>query len=211
MVLALPEKSEDLWKSLTTKVRNKVRKAQSYQATIEAGEEALLPEFYAVYSRTMRDLGSPPHSKMFFHLILERFPKESRIYVVRYENRAVAASFTLMDRQTVRVPWSGSDWRLRNMNFNMVLYWQMLEESCRRGAKSFDFGRSTQDSGTYVFKKQWGAQEVPLYWHYILNDGAAVPELRPDSPKYRLLVACWKKLPVGIACLLGPRIIRNLT
>jgi len=75
----------------------------------------------------------------------------------------------------------------------------------------FDFGRSTRDSGTYRFKAQWGAKEVPLYWCYILRPGDKIPDLRPESPKYRLATALWRRLPVGIARLIGPRIIAKLS
>jgi len=92
-----------------------------------------------------------------------------------------------------------------------VLYWAMLEDACRMGAAAFDFGRSTRDSGTYVFKKQWGCDEVPLVWEYLLPPGGSLPELRPDSSKYRLMVACWRKLPVGAARLIGPYLISKLS
>ena len=87
----------------------------------------------------------------------------------------------------------------------------MLADSSQRGAGRFDFGRSTRQAGTYRFKKQWGAEEIPLYWYYLLPEGRALPELRPDSAKYRFMVACWKKLPVGLATALGQRIVGKLS
>jgi serine/alanine adding enzyme len=93
----------------------------------------------------------------------------------------------------------------------MLLYWAMLEGACRLGATCFDFGRSTRDSGTHKFKKQWGAEDVPLHWHYLLAEGQDPPGILPDSPKYQSAVACWKKLPVWIACAIGPRIIGKLS
>jgi serine/alanine adding enzyme len=211
MVLPLPASDEELWNQLKTKVRTKVRKARQTESTVVQGKAELLPEFYDVYVRTMRDLGSPPHSRRFFQLILDAFPDASKLYVVRHDDQAVAASFTLTDRHAFRVPWSGSDYRLRKLNVNLVLYWAMLEDACRLAAPAFDFGRSTRDSGTWTFKKQWGAEEVPLLWEYLLPPGASLPELRPDSPKYRFMVACWKKLPLPLARLLGPHLIRKLS
>jgi len=134
-----------------------------------------------------------------------------RFFVVRSGRRPVAASLTLTDRHAIRVPWAGSDWRVRALCANMLLYSSMLEDACRRGAACFDFGRSTRDSGTYRFKTQWGAEEVPLFWHYLLPPGGKVPDLRPDSRKYRLMVAVWRRLPVAVARLLGPRIIAKLS
>jgi serine/alanine adding enzyme len=209
--LKLPNDEDQLWDEFKPKVRNKIRKAQKSEVKVESGGKEFLEQFYSVYTRTMRDLGSPPHSRSFFRLILEAFPQETTIFVARIGGKVAAASLTLTDTNGMRVPWSGSDWRLRRLNINMVLYWSMLSYACRNRAKCFDFGRSTVGSGTYAFKKQWGACEIPLAWQFVTRPGAPLPALRPDSGKYRLMVACWKKLPVWTAELLGPKVIAKLS
>lgn len=211
LCLPLPHAPEELWDSLKPKVRNQIRKAQNADLTTCNGRDEMLSEFYTIYTRNMRDLGSPPHSMRFFRLILDSFPESARLFVVRLADRPVAASFTLTDPQATRVPWAGSDWRYSDLSPNMLLYWSMLQDACRRSAPGFDFGRSTRDSGTYRFKTQWGSHEVPLYWHYLLPEGAQMPQLRPDNPKYRLVAACWRRLPVSVVRALGPRIIAKLT
>ena len=210
MWLDLPQGAEAMWKQLKTKVRTKVRKTQKGDLSIVHGGAELLDDFCDVYSRTMRDLGSPPHSRRFFRYVLEAFAEQADLFVVRGDNQVLAASFTLTDSHGFHVPWSGSDTRFRRLGANRFLYWCMLEHAADRGAGTFDFGRSTRDSGTYGFKKEWGAEPVPLHWHYLMPAGRQMPELRPDSPKYRLMVACWKKLPLLAARLLGPRIIAKL-
>ena len=209
--LALPDSADVLWKALKAKVRNQVRKAEKADLAAADGGPELVGEFYAVYSRNMRDLGSPPHARHFFEAIAEEFGGSVRLFVVRQEGRALAASLTLADGHGLRVPWAGSDWRARDLCPNMLLYWRMLAHGCETRAACFDFGRSTRDEGTYRFKRQWGAEPVPLYWHYLLPEGAEMPELRPDSRKYRLMVACWRKLPVWMARAIGPRIIAKLS
>ena len=159
----------------------------------------------------MRDLGSPPHSRRFFRLIVEAFGDQVRLFVVRHGGTVVAASLTLRDAWGVHVPWSGSDRRFTTLGANRFLYWSMLAWASDGGAKRFDFGRSTKDSGTYGFKREWGAEVVPLYWHYLLADGQDMPRLNPDSGKYRLLTKWWRRLPVGVARLLGPRLIGKLS
>jgi hypothetical protein len=188
-----------------------VRKAQREGLSTHQGGVELLELFHTVYVRNMRDLGSPPHSRRFFALILEHFAPAVRLFAVKSEDRPVAASFTLADRHAFRVSWAASDWRVRSSCANMLLYWSMLEEACPRQAPCFDFGRSTRDSGTHRFKTQWGAAEVPLYWHYLLPPGGAAPDLRPDSPKYRLTTALWRRLPVSLVKIPGPRVISKVS
>lgn len=209
--LSLPESADDLWKALKPKVRNQVRKAEKEGLTVHRGGMELLDEFYAIYVRTMRDLGSPPHSRRFFGEAFGEFPSLTRLMVVRLRERPAAAALMLHDRQGVHVPWAGSDWRLRELCANMLLYWSMLSDACEQKATRFDFGRSTRDSGTHRFKKQWGAEEVPLYWQYLLPEGAELPGLRHDSRKYAFIEACWRKLPLSVVRVLGSRIIGKLS
>jgi len=208
--LPLPGDSEQLWKALKAKVRNQVRKAEKAGLTAAEGGAERIADFHDIYSRNMRDLGSPPHARRFFDAIAREFGQHVRVFVVQREGQTLAASLTLEDRHAMHVPWAGSDWRARNICPNMLLYWRMLAHCCDAGARCFDFGRSTCDEGTFRFKRQWGAEPVPLYWHYLLPSGAEMPSLRPDSPKYRLLVACWRKLPLWAARAMGPRLIAKL-
>ena len=211
MRLRLPPDSEGMWKQLRTKVRTKVRKARKHNLEVERAGSELLREFYTVYSRTMRDLGSPAHSIRFFRTITEAFAECVKVFVVRRDGRPLAASLALADRQSFHVPWSGSDRRFRELGANRLLYWEMLSFAADSGATLFDFGRSTKDSGTYQFKREWDAEPVQLNWHYLVPAERAIPELRADSPKYRLMIACWKKLPLWAARRLGPHIISRLS
>jgi len=37
-----------------------------------------------------------------------------------------------------------------------------------------------------------------------------VPEINPLNPKYALMVAAWKRLPLAVANFMGPHIAREL-
>jgi|WetSurMetagenome_2_1015567.scaffolds.fasta_scaffold06156_4 serine/alanine adding enzyme len=211
MWLSLPGGAEDLWKMLRTKIRTKVRRAQKETLTLDQGGGELLDDFHAVYVRAMRNLGSPPHSTRFFQLIVDELAGAVRIFVVRSPDGPVAASFVLIDRQGFHVPWSGSNHDAAGGMANRFMYWSMLASASDGGSPRFDFGRSTRGSSTYDFKKDWGAEEVPLSWQYLLPPGGAAPDLRPDSPKYRLATALWRRLPVTFVKFMGPRIIAKLS
>jgi hypothetical protein len=91
----------------------------------------------------------------------------------------------------------------------MLMYWHLLERAVQRRESTFDFGRSSADSSTYRFKKQWGAVPVPAEWQYHVLSGS-VGEMRADSPRYQRLVRWWKRLPLWVTRLLGPRIVRGI-
>lgn len=211
MELALPDDAEALWKAVGSKVRAQVRRPQKEEGVeVVVGGGELLGEFYAVFSRNMRDLGTPVYSPKLFERIAEMFPEQVRVVVVRYRGRPAAAGFLLHYRDRMEIPWASSLQEFNRIGVNMLMYWRALELSIEAGCRVFDFGRSSADSGTYRFKKQWGAKPRQLHWHYWLADGRSMPNLTPNNPKYRLAISAWQRLPVPVANLLGPHIVRNL-
>ena len=72
------------------------------------------------------------------------------------------ASFALAFRDTLVVPWASSLRQHFALCPNVLLYWETLAAACREGFARFDFGRSSLDSGTYRFKRQWRAQGDPF-------------------------------------------------
>ena len=74
----------------------------------------------------------------------------------------------------------------------------------------FDYGRSKRGTGSYDFKKNWGFEAHPLHYEYDLIGTNRVPQNNPANPKYRVLISCWRLLPLPVANALGPLIVRNL-
>ncbi len=209
MQLPLPSSDSDLWKQLDTKVRNQVRKGQKSGLTIAWGGLELLGEFYAVFSRNMRDLGTPPYGKRLFSSILSRFAERSEFCVVRAGKKPIAAALLLHGWGVSEVP-SASSLRMHNYTCaNMLLYWHLLERSIQRRQSIFDFGRCSLGSTTFRFKEQWGAQAMPAEWQYFVRQGL-ISDMRPENPRFQQLIRLWQRLPVCLTRMIGPRIIRGI-
>ena len=73
MRLTLPQSVDELRSRLKAKVRNQVKKGESQGFSVHWGREELLEDFYTVFSRNMRDLGTPVFGKRLFQAILEGF------------------------------------------------------------------------------------------------------------------------------------------
>jgi len=208
MQLALPDDPEALLKALGPKHRADIRRPEKEGLTAHLGGEELIPEYHAAYSSVMRDLGSPGHSARLFREALRRMPDRCWVAVVRYQGRPVGGGFLAGMGDTLEIPCAGSLHEFTRLRGNMLLYWTILSEAIRRGYKTFSFGRSSLDSGTYAFKKNWGAAPVPLAYHYLLAAGQALPELKPDNPKFARVIAAWQRLPVPVARVVGPQVVR---
>lgn len=207
---ALPGTEDACWQALDRKIRNQVRKAEKSGLTAEVGHAELLGDFYSVFARNMRDLGTPVYTRRFFEEVLAQFPERCRVHVVRLGGTCVAASITIASRGTAEVPWAASDKRHRDLCPNTLLYWTMLRRAIADGNRTFDFGRSSPGDGPYQFKLQWGASASELCWEYELNGRAAVPQLGTSSPRMQAAISVWKKLPLPIATFVGPHVVRCL-
>ncbi|MFT3929922.1 MAG: FemAB family PEP-CTERM system-associated protein [Spongiibacteraceae bacterium] len=210
MIRRLPRTSEQLDEEIGAKVRAQIKRARQEDIEIRAGQLELLDDFYRVFAINMRDLGTPVYGKNFFRNILTAFPQQAHIVSVRLRGKPVAAAFLLGHRDMMEIPWASTLRSVNALNMNMLLYRAVLGFTIEQGYPFFDFGRSTIDSGTYRFKRQWGAQPLQHYWHYWQPNDAELPALKPDSPKFKLMIAAWQQLPVAISKLIGPHIVKYL-
>lgn len=210
MELPLPKTPGNLWDSFKPAVRNQVRKGQKSGLTVQSGGAELLADFFAVYSENMRDLGSPAHHRRFFEAVLENFAAESTLHVTKLNRETVGAGLTMANGNAMEIPWASSLRKHNKLCVNHTMYWHMLERSCEQGFEVFRFGRSTPDSGTYRFKKQWGAKPVQLHWYLLPTDPDAVPDTAPPKDSYGRAAQMWTKLPVWAANFIGPKIIARV-
>jgi FemAB-related protein (PEP-CTERM system-associated) len=178
--------------------------------TCRIGRLEELEGFYSVFSVNMRYLGTPVYPKLFFNNILEEFPENTWICSVYMGNTPVASGFLAGFKNRMEIPWASSLRSHNRFSPNMLLYWSCLKFACEQGYKTFDFGRSTAGESTYKFKEQWGATPSPMIWSYWVREEGNIPDLTPRNPKYRLAIGIWKRLPLPVTQILGPRIIRNI-
>jgi FemAB-related protein (PEP-CTERM system-associated) len=174
------------------------------------GGRELLGEFYAVFAHNMRDLGTPVYSRRFFDIVAGAFPERTHLFCVRHQGRAVAAALAHHHDGTFEIPWASALRESNSLCANVLLYWEMLKWAAANGFARVDFGRSTRDSGTFKFKRQWGAVPHDLVWEYWTAGDAPLPDLSPANPRYRTAIAVWRRLPVPVTAVVGPFIARHL-
>ncbi len=209
MRLGLPASDAELDASFKSKLRSQIKKSNEHNLAIHWGRFELLDDFYRVFAVNMRDLGTPVFSKRLFTEILNAFPNEAEICIVRKNDIAIAGGLLVHCRGVSEVPSASSLRAYNHTNANMWMYRNLLKRAIERGSRTFDFGRSSLESGTYKFKSQWGAQPYPANWQYCVRKGSA-DEMRPDSDGKQRLVQIWQRLPVSFTRLIGPAIIRGV-
>jgi len=209
MRLDLPGTIAELWKQVGSKVRNQIRKGEKAELKVVWDGEKLLDEFYAVFSRNMRDLGTPVYGRRLFRAALEQFPERAEICVIRSGKKPIAAALLTHGWGVTEVPSASSLREYNSTCANMLMYWNLLLRAIERGQQSFDFGRSSPDSPTYKFKEQWGARPAPAVWHYHMRAGH-ISDMRPDNPRNQRMIRIWKRLPVPLTRVIGPPVMRGI-
>ena len=192
------------------KQRAEVRKSLKSDLTVETGRDgALIRDHYAVYAESVRNLGTPVFPRALFTAMLDAFGEMADILLVRDGDRPVAAVLSLYWKGCVYPYWGGGVHEARGLRANELMYYALMCHARARGCTRFDFGRSKAGTGPAAYKKNWGFEPEPLtYWARARSGEPR--KINPLSPKYRLQVAMWKKLPLLVANRVGPLLSRGL-
>jgi hypothetical protein len=102
----------------------------------------------------------------------------------------------------------GSLEEAKGLAANDFLWWKLIEYAAETGCRTFDFGRSKKDSGNFEFKKKWNPRIETLNYQVRLVRRREVPNFSPTNPKFELATNIWKKLPLGLTRVIGPRVVR---
>lgn len=194
--------------AIPRKQRAMVRKGIKKELVSEESDD--LNRFYAMYSESVRNLGTPVFAKRFFSALQSTFGKKCRILMITHEGKDVAAVMSFYFRDTVLPYYGGSVSAARALQGNDFMYWELMRRSAAEGIRVFDYGRSKIDSGSYSFKKNWGFVPENLYYENELIQADRVPEINPNNKKYAFFIGKWKKMPLPLANVVGPIISRTL-
>jgi FemAB-related protein (PEP-CTERM system-associated) len=195
-------------KGIPRKQRAMVRKGIQYGLTSVCHRDTAV--LHRVYAESVRNLGTPVFSRRYFDILLDAFGDAADVVTILDDGRPIASVMNFYFREEVLPYYGGGTAQARQRAGNDFMYWEVMRRAADRGYRLFDFGRSKIGTGAHAFKHNWGFTPAPLYYRYRLAPGAAIPDHNPLNPKYRLFIAAWKRLPLPVANLLGPHIVRGL-
>ncbi len=196
--------------AIPRKQRRMIRQGIKHQLKSKIGGKEFLKEFYHIYSMSLRNLGTPAFPFRFFEILLEELGEQCKILSVWYENQIAAAVMTFCYKDQLLPYYGGGLPQFLRYAVYDFMYWELMRFGWEHGYKVFDFGRSKQGTGAYAFKRHWGFEPTPLPYQYYLPNGGTIPNVSPTNPKFQPFILLWKKLPLPIANLIGPQIIKYL-
>ena len=193
--------------AIPRKQRAVVRK--NLDAGLVAERDADACRLHRVYAESVRNLGSPVFPRRYFRALLDEFGDAAEIVTVVDRGTPIASVLSFYFRDEVLPYYGGGTARART-GANDFMYWEVMRAAGERGSRLFDFGRSKLDTGAYHFKKNWGFAPEPLTHQFKLRPGCSPPDTSPLNPKLQRYVGVWKRLPLPLANLIGPQLIRHL-
>jgi FemAB-related protein (PEP-CTERM system-associated) len=190
------------------KQRAVVRKALESRLTSESTSD--MTDVHHVYAESVRNLGTPVFARGYFKALVDVFGADCDGVVIREDGEPISAVLNFYHGDTVLPYYGGGTVNARRNGANDLLYWEVMRLAAERGYRRFDFGRSKAGTGAFAFKKNWGFSPEWLEYEYHLRPGASVPDKNPLNPKFSFFIRAWKSLPLPIANLAGPWIVRGL-
>lgn len=199
---------DDTLKQIPRKQRAVVRKA--LKSDLEDAVDDTIDDFYALYSLSMRNLGTPVFSRRYIQALMDAFGADADIVTVRQNGKPLSSVLNFYFRDRVLPYYTGADPEARRSGAADLMYFRVMRRAVDRGYSHFDFGRSKLDTGPYAFKKNWGFEPRPLVVEFRMKGDKPLPDVNPNNPKYRLMISVWQKLPLPIANTIGPWISRDV-
>lgn len=208
----MPTEEDARLAAIPRKRRAEVRKALKFEAegrlSIRFDDD--IDCFYDIYARSVRDLGTPVFSRKYAAMLKSVFGEAVEIAIVEGDGTPIAALVSFYFRDRIMPYYVGAAGEARVLRAFDFLYWKVMSRACEKGAPVFDFGRSKVGTPHHDYKKLWGFEATPLAYQYAMVKARDVPDVNPNNPKFKMVSAAWKRLPVPIANRVGPILAGNL-
>jgi len=195
-------------KAIPRKQRAMVRKGIQNGLSSVADRDVRV--LHRIYAESVRNLGTPVFSRRYFQILMDVFGDAADIVTILDQETPIASVMNFYFRDQVLPYYGGGSAAARGRAGNDFLYWETMRRAADRDCRIFDFGRSKIGTGSFAFKHNWGFEPAPLHYRFRLKPGESIPDLNPLNPKYRLFIAAWKRLPLPVANILGPMIVRGV-
>jgi serine/alanine adding enzyme len=191
--------------SFKSKLRSQIKKSLKNNLVTTNGKSELLNDFFFIYSENMHNLGSPQYSYSFFENILTNLdPDNFQIFIIYYNDKAIAASICISFNNVMEVVWASSLPKYNYLSSNMLLYWEMIKYSINSKKLKFSFGRSDLNSTQLKFKMQWGVELFPIIYLKSKEGLISFNFLKKNLSLF------WKYLPKKITIFIGPVISEKI-
>lgn len=145
------------------------------------GDTQTLREYWALLEHVLQKYhdSQPTHSLEEMEMLMSRFPKNIRLYIVRHERRIVAGCIAFEWRKVAHMQYIASGEEGRTFGALDLLFRHLVSERYKQ-FDYVDFGTSNEDNGRYlneglIFQKEGFGGRAVCYDTYEVNLGPSLP------------------------------------
>jgi len=198
----LPRDEAKLLESLPKKTRNLVRKSLKPPFRMEYNVREV-GRLDAVHSRNMRRLGTPNFPCKYFARVLENFGEMADVREVWLDDKVMAVSLNFYHHGEMHTYHAAADSRFNALSPNTFMYFDHLRWAGQHGFRTFDFGRSKRDTGTFEFKRHWNTEMRELPYEILLVNRKELPNFSPANQRFNFAIQTWRRLPLPVTRMLS--------
>lgn len=182
----------DIRTSLSKSNKRKLNKSKNLntKVTIDSNIEV----FYKLYLKHLKNKGTPAIKYKFFKDIIENDKENVKVATIWYKGEVASSILLLETPYRVIYDRGAINEKLRDLNLNYTLFWEVIKYYSELDVKYFDFGRSIKESGTFQFKRSWRPNLIKLNYQYYLFRGV-IPEYSQSGRKRKILTKILKVFP----------------
>ena len=164
-IVSLKGGSESLWGRISHNKRRNIKKALREGVEVfESREMNDLQTFYSLLKAAEKRGGFTSYPYSWFKAVWDVYdPKLSRVFLARWNKRAVSGVFTVMHGDTVFALAAGSlreGWKVRP---NDILHWKVMEWAADKGYSQYHMGlvsdppptQASASWGVWRWKREW--------------------------------------------------------
>ncbi len=213
-IMLLESDPDKVWSRLRKPVQHQVKKSQKQGVQVHiAQSREEMAHYYRLHLQTRsKKHGMPAQPQRYFYELWDTFASDGsmQLLLAEYQGQVIAGMVLLSSGTSIRYAYGASDERYLHLAPNNLLMWTAITLGCTQRYETFDLGRTARDNqGLMEFKRRWGAiQEALPYYYYPHVEGLA--STSEQSLKFRMLTACWKRLPLGVTAPLGGYLYKHL-
>lgn len=208
----------DVWKRFHKHTRNDIRKAQKSGLKLKklsSGKE--LKRFHKLYVKNMKFFGTPQHSYRFFKNFFDIMNENIFGFNCYFKEKIIGSIIIFYEGKRGYISHNISDVKYREYRPNDILYWELIKWAMKKKIKYIDMGQIDKESldskaiGLYKFKKKWlGKAYDRNYFYYYFDKEENVNKKNKKKDKLKKFRVIWKKLPLSIIKIIGPKIASQL-
>ena len=205
--LELCPNPDRVWKRITETNRQKIAESQSFNLDFDY-PSADTSRFFRLLLHDQHAAGVPCVSKRWVTGLFNTGAYE--IALLRFKGELVAGTMVKKFRDTVSFPFTClRDQNEQSMLFAYNLYWQLISKLAQQGIRISHSGRIPITDAVSDYRLGWGGTKYNYYYQYYGYGEKQTEFSTKRGAKRQLVESMWKKIPVSVARVLGPVVVKQ--